>query len=148
MKFNQFGYNVSGPIFIPGKFNSDRSKLFFTWNQEWAKRRQDSTTTQVVPSELMKQGNFSELLGPSFWFSSARIIRDPQNGNAPFAGNIIPTNRLSANGLALLRGMGVERALITCDVDNEGSRRTIRRNGGVLEDVRQGKERYWVDLTG
>ncbi|MBI1786018.1 MAG: hypothetical protein HYR60_00430 [Acidobacteria bacterium] len=30
-KFNQFGYNVSGPIFVPRKFNSDRSKLFFTW---------------------------------------------------------------------------------------------------------------------
>ena len=41
-KFNQFGYNVSGPIFIPKKFNNDRSKYFFTWGQEFARRRQDS----------------------------------------------------------------------------------------------------------
>ena len=102
-KFNQFGYNVGGPLFIPHKFNRERNKLFFTWNQEWAKRRQDSQQNQTVPSVLMKQGNFSELLAPSFWFSGQRLVRDPLNGNQPFAGNIIPTNRLSANGLALLK---------------------------------------------
>ena len=102
-KFNQFGYNIGGPLFIPHKFNRDRNKLFFTWNQEWAKRRQDSQQNQTVPSVLMKQGNFSELLAPSFWFSGQRLVRDPLNGNQPFAGNIIPTNRLSANGLALLK---------------------------------------------
>jgi hypothetical protein len=101
-KFNQFGYNLSGPIFIPGKFNRDRNKLFFTWNQEWAKRRQDSQQNQTVPSALMKTGNFSELLGPSFWFSSARLIKDPTTGQN-FPGNIIPTNRLSPNGIALLK---------------------------------------------
>ena len=37
---------------------------------------------------------------------------------------------------------------MTCDPDNEPSRRTILRNGGVLEDVRSGKERYWIDVTG
>src|SRR5262249_21194847 len=28
-RFNQFGFDISGPVFIPHKFNSDRSKLFF-----------------------------------------------------------------------------------------------------------------------
>jgi len=27
-KFNQFGYNINGPIYIPGKWNTDRNKLF------------------------------------------------------------------------------------------------------------------------
>jgi predicted acetyltransferase len=55
-----------------------------------------------------------------------------------------------ALGLALDRSveLGIERALVTCDDDNEPSRLTIVRNGGVLEDVRNGKERYWIDLTG
>ena len=101
-KFNQFGYNFSGPIFIPKKFNADRSKYFFTWSQEWAKRRQDSQQNQTVPSDLMKTGNFSELLTPSFWFSSPRLIKDPTNGQN-FAGNIIPASRLSPNGVALLK---------------------------------------------
>ena len=33
---------------------------------------------------------------------------------------------------------------MTCDVDNVGSRTVIERNGGVLEDERSEKLRYWV----
>ena len=40
--------------------------------------------------------------------------------------------------------MGIRRALITCDVGNIGSRTVIERNGGVLEDERAGKLRFWV----
>jgi hypothetical protein len=28
-RYNQFGFALGGPIFIPGRFNSDRSRLFF-----------------------------------------------------------------------------------------------------------------------
>lgn len=102
-KFNQFGYNLNGPIFIPKKFNSDRNKLFFIWSQEWARRRLEATSSvpTTVPSERMKTGDFGELLGPSLWFNSAQIIRDPTSGQ-PFAGNVIPKDRQSPNGMALL----------------------------------------------
>ena len=50
--------------------------------------------------------------------------------------------------LPLCRERGIDPALVTCDVDNEASRRTIERNGGVYEDTRQGKLRYWVPTTG
>jgi predicted acetyltransferase len=40
--------------------------------------------------------------------------------------------------------LGIDPVLVTCDVDNEASRRTIERNGGVYEDTRQGKLRYWL----
>jgi predicted acetyltransferase len=46
--------------------------------------------------------------------------------------------------LAIARRMGIDPALITCDVDNIGSRTVIERNGGVLEDERAGKLRFWV----
>jgi predicted acetyltransferase len=36
---------------------------------------------------------------------------------------------------------------VTCDVDNVGSARVIEANGGVLEDVRGVKKRYWVSTT-
>jgi predicted acetyltransferase len=39
---------------------------------------------------------------------------------------------------------GIDPALITCDVDNVGSRKVIEANGGVLEDERAGKLRFWV----
>jgi len=46
--------------------------------------------------------------------------------------------------LAIAHGLGIERALVTCDVDNVGSKTVIERNGGVFEDVRAGKLRYWI----
>ena len=50
--------------------------------------------------------------------------------------------------LGLMRGVaaehGIDPVLVTCDVDNVGSRRVIEANGGVLEDVRGEKLRFWV----
>ncbi len=40
--------------------------------------------------------------------------------------------------------LGIDPALITCDADNIASRRVIEANGGVLEDQRGTKMRYWV----
>ncbi|MDY5634886.1 MAG: GNAT family N-acetyltransferase, partial [Streptococcus orisratti] len=39
----------------------------------------------------------------------------------------------------------LSKVLITCDKTNEASRRTILACGGILEDVREGTERYWID---
>lgn len=40
--------------------------------------------------------------------------------------------------------LGIDPALLTCDVDNVASAKVIEANGGVLEDVRGDKKRYWV----
>lgn len=52
----------------------------------------------------------------------------------------------AALGLAVraAAGLGISRVLVTCDTDNDASRRTIEANGGVLEDERKGKLRYWI----
>jgi len=42
--------------------------------------------------------------------------------------------------------LGLDRALVTCDHDNVTSRLTIERAGGVFEDRRGSKLRYWFDL--
>jgi predicted acetyltransferase/ketosteroid isomerase-like protein len=47
-------------------------------------------------------------------------------------------------GLTIANELGIDPALITCDVDNVGSRAVIERNGGVLEDERNGKLRFWA----
>ncbi len=51
--------------------------------------------------------------------------------------------------LALVRAreIGLDRVLLTCDETNDASRRTIERNGGVFEDVRADKRRYWIALS-
>ena len=35
MRYNVFGFNVGGPVFIPHLFNSEKKKLFFFYNEEW-----------------------------------------------------------------------------------------------------------------
>jgi predicted acetyltransferase len=52
-----------------------------------------------------------------------------------------------AQALVVAHGLGIERALVTCDHDNVASRRVIERNAGVLEDERDGKLRYWVPTS-
>lgn len=49
-----------------------------------------------------------------------------------------------AEALVVARTLGVERVLLTTDVDNLGSRRVITANGGELEDRRGRKLRFWI----
>jgi predicted acetyltransferase len=49
-----------------------------------------------------------------------------------------------AAALPVANELGVDPALITCDEDNVGSRKVIEGNGGMFEDQRGIKLRYWV----
>ena len=55
--------------------------------------------------------------------------------------------------LPLCAQLGIERALVTCDVDNLGSRSVIERCGGVFESVSFDpnlavqKRRYWIPTS-
>lgn len=40
--------------------------------------------------------------------------------------------------------LGLDRVLVTADDDNAGSQAVIVAAGGVLEDTRHGKRRYWI----
>jgi len=48
--------------------------------------------------------------------------------------------------LEVCREHGIDPVLITCDVDNIASQRTIEKAGGQYEDTREGKLRYWVPV--
>ncbi len=121
-RYNQFGYNLSGPVIIPGtNFNSGRNKLFWLWSQEWVKFRREQTTNIRVPTTRMRTGDFSELLpgGPNYVAALGvnRFLKDPQKAGACSASdtsgcfsdggviNKIPTARLSPTGLALMRAL-------------------------------------------
>ena len=49
-------------------------------------------------------------------------------------------------GLQVAKEKNIKRALVTCSTENPASRAVIVANGGVFEDVRNGVERYWIDL--
>lgn len=44
------------------------------------------------------------------------------------------------------RELGLGKVLLTCDEHNVGSARTIESQGGVFENVIDGKRRYWIAL--
>jgi hypothetical protein len=117
-RYNQFGYNLSGPVLLPGtSFNRDRNRVFWLWSQEWVRQRNSTLRTLTVPTLKMRNGDFSELAGPNPFFSAPRFIRDPlKTGNCTAADqtacfsdggivNKIPANRLSPNGIAIIRAL-------------------------------------------
>jgi hypothetical protein len=119
-RFNQFGYNISGPVFIPKVWNRNRNKMFFIFGQEFVRHRPTDTNQTTVPSLAMRRGDFSELLSANNGFySGARVLTIPGT-STPLPNNVIPQNLLSANGLALLntyplpnRGSGQNNAFYT-----------------------------------
>src|SRR2546427_209392 len=107
--YNQFGYNIGGPLYIPNHFNTSKNKVFWYWGEEWVRYIFTDTNSLTVPTVLMRQGNFSELLDPSnIFYHKTVVLVDPKTGQ-PFPGNIIPapgtattSSTASANGLGIL----------------------------------------------
>jgi predicted acetyltransferase len=68
--------------------------------------------------------------------------------------DVRPTRRRAGHATAMLlsslpvaAGLGIDEALVTCDEDNVASIRVIEACGGVLEDRRGVKRRYWVPTS-
>jgi len=54
--------------------------------------------------------------------------------------------RMLAEGLEQCRQLGLGRVLLTCDRENEPSRRVILANGGVPDGRRGDEDRFWITL--
>jgi predicted acetyltransferase len=52
--------------------------------------------------------------------------------------------RMLADGLAEARRLGLDRVLLTCESNNEYSRRVIVANGGVSDGCLEGEDRFWI----
>jgi hypothetical protein len=111
--FNQFGFSIGGPVYIP-KILTGKNKLFFFQDFERTTRRQLITGQQTVPTTAMLGGDFSAVSGIT-------TLYDPQPGGpghpyvavgsrptfmSEFGCNCIPVSRQStaaAKMLALLQ---------------------------------------------
>src|SRR5262249_45176278 len=86
---------LGGPVYLP-KY-SGKDKTFFFVNYEGQRLRQQNTTIATVPTDAMRAGDLSSLVDSR---GSQIPIYDPLSGDPatgrrkPFAGNIIPVNRL------------------------------------------------------
>lgn len=66
---------------------------------------------------------------------------------------IRPSQRGKGYGNIILKKMLVEaekknisEVLLTCHMDNVPSRKVIEANGGVLQDIFEGRRRYWIKI--
>lgn len=109
-RFNNPGYTIGGPVWIPGlRFNKDKNKLFFFWSQEYQDQLQPEAVRRVtVPTDLERQGNFSQSIdrsGNKIYVKDYTLNRPCFAGDTSgcFANNIIPASRLYAPGLAMMK---------------------------------------------
>lgn len=109
--YNQFGYNIGGPLYIPNHFNTSKTKVFWYWGEEWVRYIfTDTNSTTVVPTLKMRTGDFSELLDPSnVFYGKAVQLMDPKTG-LPFPGNIIPQCPVATGSCATPNGLGILNA--------------------------------------
>ena len=136
-RYNQYGWNLNGPVYIPGHFNKDKNKLFFLLGQEYIKYNNDDTVFRRVPTNLMRQGNFGELLAPNIFYGGVNQIVSPTTGVA-YAGNVIPASDLSANGLALLNAYPAPNAVGAATynwVDAATEMQTQRKDSIVVDFI-------------
>jgi Carboxypeptidase regulatory-like domain len=90
LRRNQYGFTVGGPI--------RRDKTFFFADYEKTGLLQAVDFNNVVPSDSMRTGNFSELLKGS----KPVTLLNPLT-RQPFPGNIIPTSMLAPQGQYFLK---------------------------------------------
>jgi hypothetical protein len=98
-RYMTLGYNLSGPIYIPKKFNTSRDRLFFFMSEEWNRAKTPGTLQQItVPTVAQRQGDFSNTRDGA---GVLQTIKDPQTG-APFPDGVIPSSRFNQYGQAVL----------------------------------------------
>ena len=102
-KWNQYGFTLGGPVWIP-KFFNGRNRLFFMSNFEGYRDRKTLRGTYSVPSAAMRQGDFSEVVGTARIYDPTSHVRgaDGKITATPFSNNLIPPNLIHATSVKLL----------------------------------------------
>jgi hypothetical protein len=109
-RFNTFGFNLGGPVRIPGLWSQDgEKKLFFLYSMEAPLNERPGTQRNYrMPTERERRGDFSQ---------SGVTIYDPRTG-LPFPGNVIPAGRLHPSGAAILNMFPTPNNLVSTSREN------------------------------
>jgi hypothetical protein len=98
-RFNDAGYTIGGPIYIPGHFNTEKDKLFFFWSEEFQRQLLPVPfDNEWIPTAAELTGNFHadniSVVGPfgPTSLNSLAYTRDPFLAGAP------PCNSANTSG--------------------------------------------------
>lgn len=117
LRYNQFGGNLGGWLFIPKISTRQDKKLFFFYNREMTRRNLPSSAYADVPDSKILSGNFSAFLtntnmqyAPQFKngtiFQPGTVQRDGAGNivnGTPFPNNTIPVSQMQSVSTALLK---------------------------------------------
>ncbi|MGH9842692.1 MAG: carboxypeptidase regulatory-like domain-containing protein [Blastocatellia bacterium] len=111
LRLNNFGWNLGGPVYWPGKFNSNKRKLFFFGGQEYKRRIDGDTRRATLPTRAERAGTFNTTLNLRYPVNfpvvalRGQVVADPTQATAanPTGRNILPKEYITANGAALMR---------------------------------------------
>ena len=109
---DQYGTQLTGPVWIP-KVYKGKDKTFFSFGWENYVETTPSPILTSVPSTAMRSGDFSGTgfsiydpfstrLNPAYNASLASSTSNPQFIRTQFPGNVIPVNRMSPVGRAII----------------------------------------------
>lgn len=115
LKQNIFGYTFGGPFYIPHHYNTDKSKTFFFWSQQFVRQHIASVLRGADPTQDMRGGDFGSICTSGFAANGvcndrnadgtvADQLTNPATGQ-PFANNVIPANMLNSSSLSLLNAL-------------------------------------------
>ena len=58
-RYNDFGFTIGGPLFIPKLFHPEKDRTFFFWSEEWRKESTPGTNIITVPTAAELGGTFA-----------------------------------------------------------------------------------------
>ncbi len=91
IRYHNYGFTLGGPVYIPGRWNVEKNKLFFFAGVELRTNSGFNQKTSILPTTLERGGDFS---------ASTLKPLDPDT-KLPFPNNLIPASRISTFGKAL-----------------------------------------------
>jgi hypothetical protein len=99
-RYNDPGYTVGGPIYIPKLLERTKHKAFFFFSQEWQKQLVPNSAKNVlVPTAAERKGDYSQSVNNNN--VKLTFINDPLT-QTPFPNMQVPLTRFYAPGQALL----------------------------------------------
>lgn len=126
--------------------------------EEWLETNKQKEMGINLPENRVPPIQFVSFddVGPALGFLNLRLRLN--EGLLNYAGHIGYSIRPSergkgyaketlSQGLQVAKEKNIKRTLVTCSVNNPASRAVILANGGILEDVRNGVERYWIEVA-
>jgi hypothetical protein len=98
-RFQNPGFTFGGPVLLPKvPFNRGRNKMYFFYAEDQVYNKTQGSNNFTMPTDLEKAGNFSQTVTTQ---GVLIPVKDPTTG-LQFTGNIIPSNRIDPEGLAML----------------------------------------------